>query len=153
MDEEKTTGTLTSILKATPLCELDDFFAENERSLANAVHPFSEYMRDCLRAKGISQQEVFLAADISDGYGYKILSEEKHTRQRDLIIRLCLAGQLTLEETQTALKLYGFSPLYPRIRRDAVVILAIHSKVHDPRTVNGWLCEHGFTPLYYSNAD
>lgn len=150
MEPEKTTGTLTAILQSTPLCELEDFFTENERSFANSVHPFSEYMRDRLRTKGISQQEVFLAADISEGYGYKILSEEKHTRQRDLIIRLCLAGQFTLDETQTALKLYGFSPLYARIRRDSVMILAINSQIHDPAKVSLLLCEHGFEPLYSS---
>lgn len=152
MNFEKTTGTLTSVLQSTSLCELENFFADNAHSFANTTRPFSEYMRDRLRAKGISQQEVFLAADISEGYGYKILSEEKHTRQRDLIIRLCLAGQLTLDETQTALKLYGFSPLYARIRRDSVLILAINSRIHDPAKVNLLLSEHGFEPLYSSIA-
>lgn len=150
MKFEKTTGTLTSVLQSTALCELDNFFADNAHSFANTARPFSEYMHDCLRTKEISLQEVFRAADISEGYGYKILSEEKHTRQRDLIIRLCLAGRFSLAETQTALKLYGFSPLYARIRRDSVLILAINLRIHDSARVNLLLCEHGFEPLYIS---
>ena len=57
-----------------------------------------------LKEKRITQQMVFLKADIPEKYGYKLLSGEKHTRQRDIILRICYAAELTLEQTQRALR-------------------------------------------------
>ena len=49
---------------------------------------------------------VFLKADIPERYGYKLLSGEKHTKQRDVILRICYAAEFTLKETQRALRKY-----------------------------------------------
>ena len=105
-------------------------------------------MRSMFKRKGIKQQDVFLAADISEGYGYKLIAEEKRTRQRDLILRLCLASGFSLEETQRALKIYGMAPLYPRMRRDAVLIVAINTGNYEIAIVDEMLAKHGMEPLY-----
>lgn len=36
-----------------------------------------------------------MKADIPERYGYKLLSGEKHTRQRDVILRICYAAGLS----------------------------------------------------------
>ena len=36
-----------------------------------------------------------MKADIPERYGYKLLSGEKHTRQRDVILRICCAAGLS----------------------------------------------------------
>ena len=113
---EKTTNTLTDILKETGLEKIEDYFDTYADSLAANERPFSAYMRDMFKKKGLLQQDIFLAADISEGYGYKLISEEKKTKQRDVILRLCIAAKFTLEETQRALSLYGMSPLYPKVK-------------------------------------
>ena len=81
-------------------------------------------------------------ADIPDGYGYKLIAEEKHTRQRDVILRLCFGAGFTVEETQRALKLAGLSPLYPRIERDAVLMVALNQGICKISDVNRLLEEH-----------
>lgn len=148
MKEEKTTGTLTAILSGTRKDQLSGFLDENRDSLIRDDRPFAAFMREAIRRKGLKQQDVFLAADISEGYGYKLIAEEKHTRQRDVVLRLCLAASLSYTETQKALKLYGMSPLYAKIPRDSVFIIALNNGIRDMGAVDEMLAEHGFDLLY-----
>ncbi len=143
----KTTNTLGSILKNTKPEELSGYLEENGDSLISSERPFSDYFRACLRAKGLQQQEVFINADISESYGYKLISGEKRTRQRDMLLRLCIGARLSLEETQRALMIYGFSPLYPRLPRDAALTVAINSGARDLSEVNELLRSNGMEPL------
>lgn len=144
---DKTTNTLDAILKKTKPDQIGEYLKENEESLLDEGSPFAEYMRLHIRQKGLQQQEVFINADMSEGYGYKIISGEKHTRQRDTILRLCLGAHFDLEETQRALKIYGMSPLYSRIPRDAALMVAFHNKIYDIPDVNALLKESGMTSL------
>ena len=127
--------------------ELPDFLERERGEMITSPHPFADYMRRKLREKGRLQQEVFLAADLSENYGYKLIAEEKHTRQRDTILRLCLAARFQAEEVQEALILYGMAPLYARLPRDAVLLAAIWRKIHDLQEVNGLLLRCGQAPL------
>lgn len=140
---EKTTNTLTKILKKTKPEEMDAFFKTNVEDVLTQDHPFSIYMRECVKAKGLRFQDIFLRADISEGYGYKLISGEKHTRQRDTILKLCLGARLSLEEIQRALKIYGMSPLYARFPRDAVLISAISARIYEITEINSLLARNG----------
>lgn len=144
---EKTTNTLTAVLRKANPERLDAFFEENRDELISGQRPFARYMRACLKEKGLSQQEVFIRADLSEGYGYKIISEEKHTHQRDTILRLCFGARFSLEETQRALRIYGMSPLYARVPRDAALIAAFGSRLTDLADVNELLRKNRFDPL------
>ena len=79
--------------------ELAGFLSRNADDLIRSEHPFADYMRMKFKEKGILQQDVFLAADLPEHYGYKLISEQKHTTQRDTILRLCLAARFDLNET------------------------------------------------------
>lgn len=140
---KKTTNTLTNILKKTKPEHLDTFFKNNAEEVLEQDNPFAAYMRSTVREKGLRFQEVFLRADVSEGYGYKLISGEKHTRQRDTILKLCLGAGFTLDETQRALKIYGMSPLYARFPRDAVLISAISSGTREPAEINRLLEQNG----------
>ena len=140
---KKTTNTLTSILKKTKPEHLDTYFKNNAEEVLEQDNPFAAYMRSTVREKGLRFQEVFLRADVSEGYGYKLISGEKHTRQRDTILKLCLGAGFTLDETQRALKIYGMSPLYARFPRDAVLISAISSGTREPAEINRLLEQNG----------
>ena len=72
---------------------------------------------------------------------------EKHTKDRDLIIRLCMAGHFTWDETNRALKLYGMTELYARDKRDACLIVAINHRIYDINEVNDMLIEQGMDKL------
>ena len=127
--------------------ELADFLKRHREDLITSPRPFADYMRMKFREKSVLQQNVFLAADLSENYGYKLIAEEKHTRQRDTILRLCLAAHFRLEEVQEALLLYGMAPLHGRFPRDAVLIVAIQNGVYDMREVNALLESCGQLPL------
>ena len=140
---KKTTNTLTNILKKTKPEHLDTYFKNNAEEVLEQDNPFAAYMRSNVREKGLRFQVVFLRADVSEGYGYKLISGEKHTRQRDTILKLCLGAGFTLDETQRALKIYGMSPLYARFPRDAVLISAISSGTREPAEINRLLEQNG----------
>ena len=74
---------------------ISDFLKENKDKMVNNEYAFAEYMRRMIKEKGASQQEIFLYADIPERYGYKLISQEKHTRQRDIILRICYSADFT----------------------------------------------------------
>ena len=127
--------------------ELADFLERYSEELITSPHPFADYMRMKFREKGVLQQNVFLAADLSENYGYKLIAEEKHTRQRDTILRLCLAARFRLEEVQEALILYGMAPLHGRLARDAVLTVAVQNGIYDLCKLNRLLESCGLAPL------
>ena len=138
---------LTEALLQTPPEAFPAYLAHNRKNLITSQHPFADYMREKFREKGLLQQNIFLAADLPERYGYKLIAEEKRTRQRDVILRLCLAAEFSLEETQEALLLYGMAPLYVRIPRDAAFILAFHRHIYDIHDVDAILRENDLPPF------
>lgn len=150
--DDKTTEKLENILKNAYTFEAGKYLKENEESLLREEKPFSAYMKKLIKEKNLRQLDIFIQADVPERYGYKLLSEEKHTRQRDVILRICYAAKLTLEETQCALKLYGMSPLYARIPRDAVLMIAFNRHSGNILDVNAMLKEQGLELLRTSGA-
>ena len=142
----KSTEELYNILNQTKDDSIEAYLREESSNLLHKKR-FANYMRAMLSVKGIRQQDLFVQADIPERYGYKLISEEKHTRKRDIILRLCIAGGLSLKETQRALTIYGMADLYPRIPRDCVVIIALNRDIHNVHTVNEMLKENGFEEL------
>ena len=127
--------------------DLAGFLSRSADDLIRSEHPFADYMREKFREKGILQQDVFLAADLPERYGYKLVSMQKHTTQRDTILRLCLAARFDLHETDEALILYGMAPLYARIPRDTAFIVAIQNQVYDIHDVDAILRENALPPF------
>lgn len=133
---------------------ISDFLKENKDKMVNNEYAFAEYMRRMIKEKGASQQEIFLYADIPERYGYKLISQEKHTRQRDIILRICYSADFTLEETQKALRLYGMPELYVEYPRDALLMVIFKDRPGDIIMVNSLLRKNGFQPLRSSgNSD
>ena len=149
---KKSTDELEHILGQTYAGDIGAYLDQNAESLLTSQHPFSAYMHEMLRKYGKTQQEVFLQADLPERFGYKLLSEEKHTRQRDYIIRICYAAGMELSEVQRALTLYGMAPLYPRIPRDAVLMVAFNQHKGTVLDVNALLSAHKLLPLKTSGT-
>lgn len=143
----KTTDRLNEVLRSARPDDISKYLAEH-RDIILDSSAFSDYMRSKIREKGFTQLEVFLMADLSEKYGYKLISGEKRTKQRDYIIRLCIASGFSLDETNKALKLYGMSPLYARLPRDASIIVAFNNSIHDVNAVNELLKTNGFEELH-----
>ena len=115
--------------------------------------PFTDFMRQKFREKRIPQKEIFIRADLDDRYGYKLISGEKQTQQRDTILRICLAAEFTLGETQEALILYGTAPLYEKIRRDTAFIVAFSCRIYDIHDVDAILRENNLPPFLLPDPD
>ncbi len=153
MSNKKKTEELDQVLGKMNPDKIRDYLKENSDSIYPAEGAFSVHMREMFRQKGYSQQSVFIRADMPERYGYKIINGEKHTRQREVIIRLCLASQFDLTETNRALKLYGMTELYSKVPRDTVLIVALNTKTWNPDEVNGLLKANGFEELYSFEFD
>lgn len=141
------TNMLDEVLENTSPDEAKDYFDEYEDALVSGKHPFADYFRELLRKKELTKQTVLVRAGLTDKVGYRLLSQERTTKQRDYILRLCFAAQFTLKETQRALKLYGMPELYAKLPRDVVLIIALNQGVYDLSSVNEMLLAHGFEEL------
>ena len=148
----KSTDELEKTLGSTHPSGASEYLRENEESLLPENHAFADYMREMLKEKQLLQQEVFLRADIPERYGYKLISQEKHTKQRDIILRICYASEMTLEETQKALRIYRMPELYAKVSRDALIMIAFNERPGDVIELNQFLKQNGMEPLRSSGT-
>lgn len=144
---DKNTFDLNDALGKTHLSDFEKFYEENKDSMLEEEAAFTSYMRGLIKSKGNTQQGVFIRADIPERYGYKLLSGEKKTRQRDVILRICYAAELTLEETQAALRKYEMPELYPKFARDAFLMLIFNERPGSIIDVNTLLQKNNMEPL------
>jgi len=141
------TGELNKMLENTSPNKLDEYFKKNNKYMAEDGKAYYYYMKDVLNEKNIRLKDVYISAGVSESYGSKIISMEKHTKNRDLIIRFCIAGHFNWDETNRALKLYGLNELYAKDARDACIIVAINNRIFDISQIDDILDEHGLKPL------
>ena len=94
----KKTEELEELLKHTQPKDIGRYIAENADEMRSRERSFMNYINELLKEKKLQKQDVLYKADISRGYGYKLLSEEKITRQRD-VIHLINSGATTLDAT------------------------------------------------------
>ncbi len=144
---EKETEELKKILGNTHPKDFKDFLEENRESMAESPSAFHSYVKMILKQNGLSQQDAFLNADIPERYGYKLLSGEKHTRQRDVILRICFGAGMTLEETQKALRKYGMPELYAKNARDALLMTLFSKRPSSIIEMNKFLVMNKMQPL------
>ena len=142
---EKKTEDLEKMLGSTHIKDFDSYCKEISGNPEGET--FSAYMKTIFKEKSLTQQLVFLRADIPERYGYKLLSGEKKTRQRDIILRICYAAEMSLPETQRALKKYEMPALYAKLPRDALLMILFNERPGDIIRVNEILNEHGMEAL------
>ncbi len=140
----KPTTELDKLLEKMSPDLLDKYYKENSKIIGQD-RPFYHYMIRAIKVKPL--KDLYIAAGFTESYGGSILRMERHTSNRDTILRLCIAGRLILIETNRALKLYGFNELYSKNPRDACIIVAINNKIFDLYKINGILQDHGFDEI------
>ncbi len=145
------TKDLYDILEKIHLSEYDKFCIDN-RERMNGYDAFGVYMKGLLKERGMTQQSVFLKADIPERYGYKLLSGEKRTKQRDVILRICYGAQMSLSETQRALRKYEMPQLYPKSPRDALIMIMFNERPGSIIEFNEVLKKKGMEPLRTSGV-
>ena len=107
-----TTDELFKQLKKTST--VDALEKYTQEIMANCpVQTFHQYLENLLSASGLTPAQLIRNAQIQRNYGYQILNGTKKPG-RNLVIALCLALSLPLEDVQRALTLAGGSILYPK---------------------------------------
>lgn len=149
---KKTTDELEKKLEHTHPDDFGQYLNENAEDILSDNREFMKFMNECFRNKKLKKQDVIVNADLPLGYGYKLLTQEKVTKQRDVILRLCYAGELTINETQQALKLYNMNTLYVRDPRDALLMLCFNERPGGIMEVNKLLFKNKLQPLRTSGV-
>ena len=149
---KKSTEELEKILENIHPDEISGFMEENKDEMLDDNRHFMKYMKEKFKEKGVTKQNVFLKADISLGYGYKLLTEEKRTQQRDIILRICYAAEFSLKETQRALEIYRMDKLYARDQRDALIMTFFNEHPGSIIDINEALLSHNLQPLRSSGV-
>ena len=102
--------------------ELGDFLVSNKENMIR--ESLADHLEKLRTKKGIRKSDIIRSSGLDNSYVYQIFRGEKHPA-RDTLICLAFGLNLNEEDTQRMLKIGGYSELYPRLERDAVILFAI----------------------------
>lgn len=85
---------------------------------------FVDYLETLMMQKGITKSQLIQYANIDRTYGYQILNGTKKP-SRIKVIQIALSLQLTQQETNNLLSLSDNGSLYPKVKFDAIILLAL----------------------------
>ena len=118
-----------------------------KKYIVNPLNEFIKYVKKKIKEKSLKLRDVFYLADIPINYGYKLLSGEKRTKQRDIIIRICYVSNFNVSETNKALKFYEMPVLYNQFLRDSKIIFAFRKRMKGIESLNEYLEKNKLEPL------
>ena len=123
-------------------------FQDRMRQLHSLPESFSDYMYAMIKRSGRTKAMVAQRSGLSRDYMYKILNTNsgKRTNERDYLIAICMAADMSFMETQHALELYPFPILDDVDDRNAVIIIALLSNMNI-EALNEMLENAGHPPL------
>lgn len=107
-----------------------DSFKEYEKINKNSMinKTLSQYLCDLLEEKHLKKSDVIRKGELNESYAYQMFSGVKSTPSKDKLICLSIGMDLSVDETNSLLKLAGLSPFYPRIKRDSIIIINMNNK-------------------------
>ncbi len=89
----------------------------------------TDYIEELLSRHGLKKPQIISESGLNEIYTYQILSGKRNP-SRDKLLALAIAMKLDLEECQKLLKFGGVNELYPRNRRDAIIIFGLKKKLN-----------------------
>ncbi len=110
---------MNELLKANNISE---YLKENSQYMVS--DELSTYLNNIIAKKGLVKSEVIKKTEFSEVMGYQIFSGTR-LPSRDSLICICAAIDMTLDETQAILKIAGLAALYPKTKRDSIIIKGI----------------------------
>jgi hypothetical protein len=124
--EQTSRQALTPVLTEELLDEL--LFSTDVKSFLDSHDlpgiTLQSYLDELLTQKELKKNEVIRQSGINETFGYDIFAGRTHP-SRNYVLQLTFALNCTFDETQRVLKLADVGELYPKIRRDAIVIFCI----------------------------
>lgn len=103
-------------------CKIDEYLKGNGESFV--YDKIKDFWETAIEKSGYSKSNIINKSDFSYCYFYDVINGRK-IPGKDKIIRLILTMHLSVDECQEALRISGRSALYPRIKRDAIILFAI----------------------------
>lgn len=119
----KTTDELLKVLKNSH--NIEQFLEDNMDDIHGTT--FVEYLNSCLEHHKMSKSLAIEKSNIQKNYGYQIFDGSKNP-SRNKVLALCISMGLSTDETNRLLKLSDHSILYPRIKRDSMILFALEQK-------------------------
>ena len=138
----KNTDDLRQELMESP--DLDQFLTDNQEDFDGGR--IGEMLNALFQKHRISKAALARLSGMSEVYLHQVFSGKRNP-SRSRLICMCIGMQATLEETQELLKLCGCAQLYPKNKRDAIILFGItHGK--DLFEINDILFEEEEETLY-----
>jgi hypothetical protein len=119
MEKKISTGDLLENLYKTG--NIDEYLKKMDMS---DIPSFSDYVRELSKSRSETPQHIIKRSGIERTYGHQIFNGTRKP-SRDKVIQLAIGFGLNAEETQSMLKIAGKNELYPRIKRDALLLYCI----------------------------
>lgn len=101
----------------------DEYFLNNNESFID--FDTNSFWKKAIDLSGMKKSDIINKADIGYTYFYDILKLKKKPA-RDTLIRIFLAMKLDLDYLQEALRIYEYAALYPKIKRDSIIIYSVN---------------------------
>ena len=138
----KDTNSLQQELMDTP--DLDRFLSENQDSFrSGSTH---ELLNALFQKRNISKAALAKQSGMSEVYLYQVFAGRR-SPSRSRLICLCFGLSATLEETQELLKQCALAQLYPKNKRDAIIMYGLVNGI-SLFDVNDKLFSEGEETLY-----
>lgn len=118
--QEKSTDDLRQELMERP--DLDTYLKENQASFVqdDITGQLAAYFERGNQSKAALARK----AGMSEVYLHQVFAGRRNP-SRDRLLCLCVGLETTLEEAQRLLKQASYAPLYPRLKRDAIISFGI----------------------------
>ncbi len=101
----------------------DEYFSNNNDAFIDC--DTNSFWKKVIDLSGMKKSDIINKADIGYTYFYDILKLKKKPA-RDTLIRIFLAMKLDLDYLQEALRIYEYAALYPKIKRDSIIIFCVN---------------------------
>lgn len=121
MIKKPTEELMKNLLKAN---NIEEYVKENEEYFVDLS--ISQFLSDYITAKNLKKSAVIKDAEISEIFGFQVLSGTRNP-SRNTLLSLCIAMKMNVDEVQASLKIGEFAPLYPKTKRDSIIILGINN--------------------------
>ena len=136
MIKRPTDEMMQNLLKAN---NIEEYMKENSGAFVDLT--ISQFLSEYINSRSLIKSHVIKTAEISEIFGFQVFSGTRKP-SRNTLLSLCIAMNMTLDEVQSALKIAQFAPLYPKNKRDSIIILGI-SKGKGVCEINNELYDNG----------
>lgn len=105
--------------------DIDSYLNDNRTQIIDKQ--LNNFLNELIERNAISKSKIIRQADINEIYAYQIFSG-KRSPSRNKLLRICIGAEFSINEINDVLTVGEFSPLYPRIKRDSIIIFGIQNQ-------------------------